>query len=211
VAMGLNSAMDRPPPMRASSPLLAALTEYVNANGVAVLERIMDVEVPGEFDGTSITLNTVHEIESRSYYLVHSFGSIVAWSVNPCDAQSVFHELRAAKEVRLVEPVRFERALKRFYEFEERASEYAVWVLERIGHAEAISEYTTFFRADAESMSILHRDGTSPPWREFFTEWKVRVARGEEKLRSYSPRPVPSFRPVRIEKQQVVQEVDGAE
>jgi hypothetical protein len=189
--------------------LFAVLTTYIEGHGIAVREQAMDAEVPGEFDGLTITVNTVHPLDARCYYLAHSFGSIVAWSLDLEGAHAVFRELRGSKSTRISDPDRFERALKRFCDFEELASEYAVWVLAAIGHQNVVPPYTEFFRADAESMTMLHRDGTAPPWSEFFAAWKRRVASGEQRVAPYLPRPVPPFRPVRIEKQQVVQEVDG--
>ena len=195
--------------MRLFEHLFAALTSYIEGHGIAVRERAMDAEVPGEFDGLTITVNTVHPLGARCYYLVHSFGSIVVWSLDLEGAHAVFRELRGSKSTRISDPDRFERALERFCDFEELASEYAVWVLAAIGYQEVVPAYTEFFRADAESMTILHREGAAPPWSEFFDEWKLRVARGEQPVTPYLPRPVPQFRPLRIEKQQVVQEVDG--
>ena len=189
--------------------LFAVLTSYVESHGVAVCCQKMDEEIPGEFDGLTITINLMHDLESRCYYLVHSFGSVVEWSLDVDGAYAVFEDLRVAKATQLSDPSRFERALKRFCNLEERASEYAVWVLAAIGYHAVIRAYTEFFRADVESMTIFHREGAAPPWSEFFIEWKARVACGEKQVAPYAPRAVPPFRPVRIQQQQVVQEVDA--
>lgn len=191
--------------------LFGALAGYAESYGVGLCLKRMDEETPGEFDGLTITINPVHDLESRCYYLAHSVGSIVEWSLHFDGSKAVFDELRAARAARDRDRGRFERALQRFCGFEERASEYAVWVLTALGYHGVISTYTEFFRADIESMMIRHRQGAAPPWNEFFMEWKARVARGEEPLTPYQPRAVPPFRPVRIEKQEVVQEVDGVD
>jgi hypothetical protein len=186
-----------------------ALTRYVESHHVRVSVREMDLERPAEFDGPTITLNSHHDTEARCYFLAHSFGSIVAWSVAFEQTRQMFGELRAAKAERPRDRDRLERAIKAFRDFEERASEYAVWILGRIGHCAAVPAYTEFFRADADAMTIFHRKGTAPAWPEFLAEWKARAARGEIVVVRYAPRPVPPFTPVRIPTQEVVQEVDG--
>jgi hypothetical protein len=87
-------------------------------------------------------------------------------------------------------------------------SQHAVWVLSAIGHAEAIEPYTVFFRADIEAMTIFHRTGKEPRWPDFFADWKESVRKGEIQVDPFRPKPVARFRPVRIEKQEVLQERD---
>ena len=60
--------------------------------------------------------------------------------------------------------------------------------------------------ADIEAMTIFHRTGKVPPWPEFFADWKAGVERGEVRNEPFRPKPVPRFRPVRIVKQEVLQE-----
>jgi hypothetical protein len=57
-------------------------------------------------------------------------------------------------------------------------------------------------------MTVFHRTGKEPRWPDFFAEWKQRVATGEVQVEPFPPRPVASFTPVRIEKQEVLQERD---
>jgi hypothetical protein len=169
----------------------------------------MEIETAGKFDGLSITINPDHDLEARCFYLAHSFGSIVEWSLEYRDVSRLFGELREAKKSRDREPERFEHALDRFSTFENVASEYAVWLLADIGEQEVVGRYTEFFRADLESMRIYHREGVAPPWPAFFADWKASVARGDRTVMRYTPRPVPPFTPVLIQEQEVVQERDG--
>jgi hypothetical protein len=57
-------------------------------------------------------------------------------------------------------------------------------------------------------MTIFHRTGKEPRWLDFFAEWKTRIAKGEIRIEPFRPKPVVGFRPVRIEKQEVLQERD---
>ena len=189
--------------------LFASLAARIRSYGIAInLERI-EIETAGKFDGLSITINPDHDLEARCYYLAHSFGSIVEWSLEYEAAKHVFGELRAAKKSRDTQPERFEHALDRFCAFENVASEYAVWLLADIGYPDVVCRYTEFFRADLDSMRIYHREGTAPPWPAFFVDWKESVARGDRKVTRFTPRPVPPFTPVLIREQEVVQERDG--
>jgi hypothetical protein len=43
-------------------------------------------------------------------------------------------------------------------------------------------------------------------WNEFFPRWKKEVAQGRKRVHPYEPRPIPPFRPVKIEMQEIVQE-----
>lgn len=165
----------------------------------------MELEKPGVFDGPTITINPKHDQEAASFYLAHSFGSISQWSTNFERAQTIFDELRDSKKR---QGERFETALKAWRLFEQTSSDHAVWVLEHVGHAEAIPPYTVFFRADIEAMTVFHRTGKEPPWPDFFAAWKEKVGRGEIRIDPFRPKPVARFRPVRIEKQEVLQERD---
>ena len=188
-----------------SRDLFADLQHFVTARGVRVELRNMAIEKPGEFDGPSITINPKHDREACCYYLAHSFGSIYQWSTDSGHARAVFEALRDAKGGT---GTALERALAAWQTFEQTSSEHAVWVLGEIGHAETVRPYTVFFRADIEAMTIFHRTGKEPAWPEFFAEWRERVARGEIPVEPFRPKPVARFRPVRIEKQEVLQERD---
>jgi hypothetical protein len=185
--------------------LFENLRRFIVSHGIDVRLRDMDVEKPGEFDGPTITINPKHDREAASFYLVHSFGSIYQWSTDFDHAQQVFDELRDAKKGARHG---FEAALDKWRLFEQTSSEYATGVLGEVGHTEAIEPYTVFFRADIEAMTIFHRTGKEPRWPDFFAEWKAKVARGEIRIESFHPRPVAAFKPVRIEKQEVLQERD---
>jgi hypothetical protein len=181
------------------------LTRFISARGVEVRLKDMDLEKPGVFDGPTITINPKHDQEAASFYLAHSFGSIAQWSTDFAHAQKVFDDLRDANKV---QGGRFEEALKAWRLFEQTSSDHAVWVLDQVGHAEAIAAYNVFFRADIEAMTIFHRTGKEPRWPDFFAEWKRKVAKGEVRIEPFQPKPITAFVPVKIEKQEVLQERD---
>jgi hypothetical protein len=79
-------------------------------------------------------------------------------------------------------------------------------MLEQIGHRRAIRPYTIFFRADLAAMTIFHRTGHSPRWPEFYAQWKRRARSGDVWVEPFTPKPFSRFQPVRIEKQEVLQE-----
>jgi hypothetical protein len=189
----------------ARGDLFEDLERFITSHDVQVRVRKMEVEKPGEFDGPSITINPKHDREACCYYLAHSFGSIFQWSTNFEHAQQTFNDLRDAKRN---EGHLFEEALEAWRLFEQTSSDHAVWVLAAIGHAESIDAYTVFFRADIEAMTVFHRTGKEPRWPDFFAEWKGKIARGEIRIEPFRPKPVTRFRPVRIEKQEVLQERD---
>ena len=181
------------------------LERLITPHGVQVRLRKMEVEKPGEFDGPSITINPKHDREACSYYLAHSFGSIYQWSTGFEHAKKVFEDLRDAKRSK---GPSFEATLQAWRVFEQISSEHAVWAIAEVGHPESIDPYTVFFRADIEAMTAFHRTGKEPRWPDFFAEWKQRVATGEVQVEPFQPRPIASFTPVRIEKQEVLQERD---
>jgi len=182
------------------------LSSFIQSRGVKVHLKDMDIETPGEFDGPTITINPRHDREAAAYYLAHSFGSIVQWSTDFGRAAKVFEDLGRAKKERGKDLSRFEVALWRWRTFEQTSSEHAVWTLLEIGHAAAVPPYTVFFRADIEAMTIFHRAGKAPRWPQFFADWKRQVERGEIWPEPFVPCPVPSFTPVKIKKQEVLQE-----
>jgi len=193
--------MDRPP-----AALFDDLRSCAESSGVEVRLKELDIETPGEFDGPTITINPRHGHTAAAFYLAHAFGSIVQWSTDFECAKRVFDDLRDAKKRRQKSSDAFEQAVLRWRKFEQTSSEYAVWTLEESGHSLAIEPYTIFFRADIEAMTIFHRTGKAPEWPEFFGEWKRQVKRGEIQPEPFAPRRVPPFAPVKIEKQEVVQE-----
>lgn len=191
----------------ATSParLFDDLRRFIASHSIDIREKKMDAEKPGEFDGPTISINLKHDLQALCFYLAHSFGSIYQWSTDFERAQKVFNELRDAKEAAGGE---FERALEAWQTFEQTSSDHAVWVLGQIGHAEAIAPYTVFFTADIEAMTVYHGTGKEPRWPDFFADWKRKVESGDIRIDPFRPKPVARFRPVRIEKQEVLQERD---
>jgi hypothetical protein len=186
-----------------------AVRTWAEANGIEVLEERLAPEKAGVFDGTSVTMNSVCTAEERTYYFAHALGSIVRWSLSGPDVQAMFDELRSAKKTRAENPGRLEAAIERYRAFEIESSEFAVWLLTQLGHADAVPSYTNFMRADLEALTEFHRRGRAPVWRDFFARWNEQVACGERHILPYHPRAIPPFRPVRIEKQEILQEMDG--
>jgi hypothetical protein len=186
--------------------LLTDLVDYVRSHGIDVRSKDMDVEKPGEFDGPTLTINPKHDREALSFYAAHALGSIYQWSTDFEHSRKVFNGLRDAKK----EPgrPRFEEALARWRQFEATSSDHAVWTLTHIGHEAAVRPYTVFFRADIEAMTIFHRTGKEPRWPDFFAEWKEKVSTGEIRVEPFEPKPLRPFTPVKIEKQEVLQEHD---
>jgi hypothetical protein len=183
------------------------LKRFIIAHDVQVLERLMELDKPGEFDGPTMTINPKHDAMAACFYLAHAFGSIYQWSTDFSRAQEAFDTLRQAKADRVTGPA-FERALEGWRLFEQTSSDHAVWTLDEIHHGQAIEAYTIFFRADIEAMTVYHRTGKEPRWPDFFAAWKRRVESGELRVEPFRPKPVSRFRPARIEKQEVVQERD---
>jgi hypothetical protein len=188
--------------------LLTDLVDYVRSHGVDVRRKDMDVEKPGEFDGPTLTINPKHDREALSFYAAHALGSIYQWSTDFEHSRKVFDSLRDAKNEGGPSGPRFEEALERWRQFEATSSDHAVWTLRHIGYGEAVPPYTVFFRADIEAMTIFHRTGKEPRWPDFFAEWKEKVSRGEIRVEPFRPRPIEPFKPVKIEKQEVLQEHD---
>jgi len=181
------------------------LERFVTSYGVQVRLRQMELEKPGEFDGPTITINPAHDRQACCYYLAHSFGSIYQWSTDFEHARNVFDVLRDAKKGSRSD---FEAALGAWRRFEQTSSDHAVWALSAIGHGEAVEPYTIFFRADIEAMTVFHRTGKEPRWPDFFAEWRQKVTRGEIQIEPFEPEPIEPFTPVKIEKQEVIQEHD---
>ena len=204
--MDLTPSFARFAPRLSFAELMAALQDYVRTRDVRVHSRAMTLERPAEFDGVSITINTRHDLESRCYYLLHSFGSIVGWSVDFDRVTAIFDTLRLAKASRELEPEALEEAIEAFRGFEERASEYGVFALHDLGCPSAVPGFSEFFRADLEAITEFHRRGRAPVWPEFLALWQSDIAAGRRVDRPFHSRPIPSFQPKPIERQEVTQE-----
>jgi hypothetical protein len=189
--------------------LYANLMDRAAEYGVQVESRSLPAETPAAFDGPTVALDPGYDLASRCYYLAHALGSTAQWSIDPASSRAVFSELHAAEAVRAADPGRFDRAVAAHLAFEERSSGHAVWLLADTGHAGTVPGYIVFFRADLAAVAELHRTGVAPVWREFFSAWKERVARGEVKVQPFVPRPVPIFRAIPIPTQEVIREEDG--
>jgi hypothetical protein len=183
------------------------LRARIESHGVVILARRLGLDTTGVFDGLSITTNTAYSLETRCYNIAHSFGHIIQWSLDYPHFQQLYCELHAAKAHKHADPAALERALGRFREYEEEASQYAVWLLQDTGNGEVLARFTNFARADIEAIVAFHRGGRAPAWNRFFDDWNARVARGELQLRPFEPKPVAPFTPIRIAPQEVIQEV----
>jgi hypothetical protein len=186
--------------------LYSELCRRARAYGIEVREKQLEKDKAGEFDGPTVTINIDNNAAERALFLAHSIGSVARWSLAAAESAAVYAELRAAKKSRQQDGERFERALAGFCAFEEMTSEHAVWLLADLDFPAAIAPYTEFARADLDAMVAFHRTGEAPIWREFFAHWKQQVAAHKMMVRPYQPRPIPPFRPVRIEAQEIVQE-----
>jgi hypothetical protein len=191
------------------SALLDAASAYARRLGIVVATRELAPTTAAEFDAASVTLNGQLDEEWRACYLVHSLGSIVAWRVDARGVRAMFHELRDAKTTRETDPARLDKALDNFRAFETRASEYGAQILNDIDAAWAIASFSLFFRADLESITMFHRDGRAPVWKDFLARWRSDVAAGLRELEPFRSRAVPDVPPVAIDKQEVLLERGG--
>jgi len=186
--------------------LVGRVTAWAARRGILVSSRVFPLNKAAEFDGQSVVLNPQHDEQSRAFYLVHSLGSIVGWSLDVDGVRALFDELRDAKHGRTTEPMRLDDAVGRFRQFEERASEYSVQILTDVDSAWAIPSFSLFFRADLEAMTIFHRTGRAPVWPDFLAQWQEAVATGRRALELFAPREIPPFVPRSFPKQEVMQE-----
>lgn len=185
------------------------LRSRIEAMGVQVHARPLGLETTGIFDGLTITTNTNYDIETRCHNIAHSLGHIAQWSIHTAHFHDLYVELNAAKANKQYDAEALARALRRFREYEEEASQYAAWLLIEAGCADALPGFTNFARADIEAIVAFHRDGFAPVWLPFFADWCERVRCGTLVVRSFEPKPIPPFTPIPIEAQEVIQEVDG--
>jgi hypothetical protein len=185
------------------------LKARVESYGIAIRAQRLGLETTGVFDGASITTNTDYDLETRCHNIAHAFGHIAQWSLQHDRFRALYDQLYAAKAMKHTDPAALEQALGRFREYEEEASQHAAWLLLETGCADALPAFVLFARADIEAIVGFHRDGIAPIWRTFFEAYQARVACGELRLQPFEPKPVPPFAPVRLEPQEVIQEVDG--
>ena len=185
--------------------LYTAIRKWMSDRDIVLYELDLGLDRAGLFDGLSVTMNPNFLLEERSYYLVHALGSIVLWSQNKQGIQEVFDELRAAKETK-EDQARLNRAIERYRDFETKSSELAVWLLEHLGHPQAIKSYTNFMRADLDSMTNYHRYGKAPRWAEFFACWNQQVADRERYPAPFKSRRIERFVPCKIELQEIKQQ-----
>jgi hypothetical protein len=187
----------------------ASLKERVEVFGVQVKAERLGFETTGVFDGLSITTNDAYDWETRCHNVAHAIGHIAQWSLEHDRFRTLYDELYAAQARKHEDVGPLDKAILRFREYEEEASQYAAWLWEVIGWPEALPSFTVFARADIEAIAGFHRHGIAPIWREFFADYQARIARGELVARPFQPKPIPPFTPRLIGKQEVIQEVDG--
>lgn len=185
--------------------LESAIECFAATCGIHVSHGELPPGTVGEFTGTTVTMNSTYPVDERVYYLVHALGSIVLWSLDRQAVQRMFDQLRAAKEHKDRDPAELERRIRAFRDFETESSELGASMLSELGFPEAVGSYTNFMRADLESITQFHRTGTAPVWREFFARWNDDVAAGRRTVEPYTPRPVPGFQAVPIERQEILQ------
>jgi hypothetical protein len=188
----------------------AGLERRARQFGIAVQQAELPEDVPGKFDGPTITLNKHYDATELAFYLAHSIGSIAEWNLQEEPSNRVMQELRQAKRARTADKARFERALDAYLAFETRTWERAVWLVRDSGYAALIDDFSNFGRADLDSMRIFHATGKAPVWRDFFAAWCEQVRRGEKTVTSFAERPIPDFHARKIPEQEIVQEDDDA-
>jgi hypothetical protein len=185
--------------------MLRAVEQWCGSHGISIYEQSLPSEKAGEFDGVSVVMNSDFPAEQRLYYLTHAVGSIVARSLDPERIQQMYDELRDAKEASENQPERLDRAIARYRDFEIESSGFAVWLLDELGYPDVVSSYTNFMRADLEAMTEFHRTGHAPVWRDFFDRWNSDVEDGRRLVLPFHAKPIPPFKPVRTEKQEILQ------
>jgi len=183
------------------------LKARIESFGIAIIARRLALETTGIFDGLSITTNTAYDLETCCYNIAHSLGHIVQWSVDYSRCQALYNQLRIAKTNKFADPECLHRALERFRQYEEEASQYATWLMMDTGNAGAIPAFINFSRADIEAIVAFHRDGAAPIWHLFFADWNAKVAHKELVAPAFGAKRIPRFTPVQIAAQEVIQGV----
>lgn len=184
--------------------LLIDVRDWSAAHGIALAWRPSKPEQAGSFDGVSVTLNADYSKEEQTYYLAHALGSIVLWSLNRPAVQSMFDELRAAKDDK-ANVTGLERAIGAYRDFETESSELGAGVLAKLGYGAVIPPYSNFMRADLEALTEFHRTGKAPVWREFFARWNEEVKTGCRRVKPFCEKAPPAFTPLLIERQEILQ------
>ena len=187
------------------------IVSWAQSAGIHVADTLLERGKAGWFDGISVTMNNAYPAAERLFYLVHALGSIVIWSVAQELVQGLFDELREAKRHKETENERFERAVGCYSRFEIRSSSYAVTLLHDLDCAALTGRYSNFMRADLETMTEFHRSGQAPVWREFFLRWNMEVESGKRQIEPFESQPIPAFRPIQIEKQEILQQQPRAQ
>lgn len=185
------------------------LVKRALSHGIVAELAPLGPEVPGIFDGPTITLNNDYDSFERAVYLAHSIGSIAEWSLQPDRSHAVFRTLRQAKRQGASEHERLDRALADYLAFEQRTWEFSIWLVEDLHYGHFSFAITNLGRADMESMRIFHRTGKAPVWREFFARWNEEVRQGSRIVEPFVGRAIPAFQAIKIPKQEIVQEADG--
>lgn len=186
------------------SRIFQEVRAWAENHGIRVRRQLLPPDQAGTFDGPTVTLNRAYATEELTYYLAHTLGSIVRWSLSRPAVQALFDELRQAKQDRRA-PARLERAIERYRAFEIESSAFAVGLLTELGHGDAVPAYTNFMRADLEALTAFHRTGQAPIWHDFFARWNAAVAADRRQVAPFHPKPPPAFTPVAIEDQEIVQ------
>lgn len=203
LAVALLGGWDRQPECRQAE---RALEDWAKGYGIEVKQCVFALGQAGEFDGTTVVMNSTYAADERLYYAVHAIGSIVIWSHDRDGVQQLFDELRDAEKQKSADPGRLSQAIERYRAFETESSQYAVWILGEIDASSLVPAYSNFMRADLEAMTIFHQTGKAPVWKEFFARWNVEVAAGKRQVEPFEMRPAADFHAIAIETQQILQQ-----
>jgi hypothetical protein len=183
---------------------LAQITRWAEDHGIRVDLRRLGREQVGVFNGVSIALNDMYDARELTFYFVHALGSIIIWSRDSITTQKMFDELRDAKTDKS-DRARLEVAIDAYQKFEIESSELAVGLLQILKLDACVADYTSFLRADLAAMTIFHRTGEAPVWADFLAQWNSDVANGRRIVEPFQPRAIRTFKPIRIERQEILQ------
>ena len=132
--------------------------------GISVAQADLDDEVPGEFDGPTITLNHDYDPVERAFYLAHSIGSIAEWSLQFDRSYKVMHELQNAKRGRTRGAGELECACRVLVVREQDLGVRRLVVGEFRAQSLPCGISPTS-AADMEAMRLFHTTGKAPVWR----------------------------------------------